>query len=406
MKTDRIPISSVFSKDAQFFSKDFTPQYLVSGRGSKVKDATGKEFIDWIGGLGASFLGYAHVGFTNSLRVALYNGTAFSLPHYLEYSVAEKLTDTLGKYVPGWQGVPLQVRWVKTGSDACNAALRLARAATGKKICKSQGYHGQSSSFVGMTAPHWGISEDANMHPFAFNDLTSLDHEDDTKYGVAAVILEQNIEEPHPDFYPGLRKWCDDHEALLIMDEVVTGVRYARGGACEVYGIQPDLVCCGKALGNGLPIAALVGPTEYMEWFSRNDPVFVSSTNAGDPISLAAADFILDYIHDGKYLKHLDLIGTTLMTGLREIGLDVPGIPCRSLVKFANNVEKGYFVTGMRNGGVLLNHPNFPNMAHTLDDVYKTVEVAKQVVQKMHTLTPEEVAYWTKQQPKQLCTNR
>ncbi len=137
MQTNRIPVSSVFSKDSTFFGKDFTPQFIVSGDGAYVKGSDGRTYLDWVCALGASELGNANVGFTNYLRMKLARGTAFSLPHQLEYSVAEQLTDILSAHVSGWHNVPLQVRWVKTGSDACNAALRLARAVTGKKIVKS-----------------------------------------------------------------------------------------------------------------------------------------------------------------------------------------------------------------------------------------------------------------------------
>ncbi len=257
-----------------------------------------------------------------------------------------------------------------------------------------------------MTPPAWGIIKDEWMHSFTYNDLASLDHEDDTKYGVAAVILEQGVEEPKPDFYVGLRKWCNDHHALLIMDEVVTGIRYARGGACEVYGIQPDIICMGKALGNGLPIAALVAPTASMAWFSRNDPVFVSSTNAGDPISLAAADYVLQLTKDGKYLHHIDRIGVQLIAGLREAGFNVVGTPCRSLVQFGSNVEKGYCVSAFRDRGILLNRPNFVNLAHTINDVDITVNAAYAIMQNMQQLTDAEWLMWAERQPKQLFINR
>ncbi len=404
MKTDRIAISSVFSKDRDFWSRDFQPQYIESGEGAYVKGSDGKTYLDWPCALGANLLGNNTVGFTNHLRVALYNGTAFSLPHRLEYSVAEQLTDLLATHVSNWHGVPLQVRWVKTGSDACNAAIRLGRAVTGKMGVLSSGYHGQADAFVGMSLPHWGIQSDYYMTSFKWGDMDDLYSRDLSDVGT--LILEHGVDDPPPNYYQDLRKWCDDHDVLLVMDEVVTGIRYARGGACEVYGIQPDIICMGKALGNGLPIAALVAPTEYMAWFSRNDPVFVSSTNAGDPISLAAAEYVLQLTKDGKYLHQIDRIGVQLITGLREAGFTVVGTPCRSLVQFDSNVEKGYCVSAFRDRGILLNRPNFVNLAHTMNDVVITVNAAHEIMQNMQQLTDAEWRGWAERQPKQLFVNR
>lgn len=407
MRFDRVPVAATFSKDARFWGKDFQPRYLIAGNGCLVKDNEGHEYIDWVSGLGANFLGHAHVGFVSHVNMWLRRGTAFSLPHMLEYTVAEKLTDMLAEHVSGWSNAQLQVRWVKEGSGACDAAVRLARAVTGKPHIISYGYHGWDETFVTLTPPAHGIVPDLGgyIHPTQFNDIASVEQYSN-RDDIAAIIVEQPLAEPNKEWYPALRKFCDDHNALLIMDEVVTGLRYARGGASEMYAVKLDLMCTGKALGNGLPLGALIGPTEYMQWFSRNDPVFVSSTNAGDVASLAAADFVLDYVQNGKYLKHLYTIGGKLIDGLREAGWTVSGNAPRSLVMLESDAQKAFLISYLRDCGILLNRPNFPTMAHTEADVIQTVEAAHKAHNLWNELDDTEKETWIKRAPTVLFRNR
>jgi glutamate-1-semialdehyde aminotransferase len=173
------------------------------------------------------------------------------------------------------------------------------------------------------------------------------------------------------------------------MDEVVTGFRYALGGASELYGIEPDICCYGKALGNGIAISCIVGRRELMQWFNRKDPVFVSSTNFGDAVGLAAADAFLD-IWNEKTLARIWDTGKKLQDGLNAIGLNVVGNPPRSLLQFSDSEKasgkalRAYFVAGMRDRGVLMNRPNFPNLAHTDAEVQQALAAAKEVRDEMH----------------------
>jgi len=370
------PIASTFSKSPDFWGVDFPVQYIREGQGAYLKGNDGKWYLDWVSSLGACLLGHgdgvAKAKWSNYLMYHARRGLSFSLPSYLEEEVAELLVHQMQQHVPGWANTPLQVRWLKTGSDACDAAIRLARAMKiSHQAVASSGYHGWHDSFVATTTPAHGIIYDAHewIQSFDFNALPE-------NYDYAGVILEQGIVEPEKDYYTKLRAFCNQHKSLLIMDEVVTGFRYAMGGASQVYGVQPDLICLGKALGNGFPIAALVGPTEYMSWFSRNDPVFVSSTNFGDAMSLAAAKYVLENWNKQSVAQIYEM-GSALMTDMRAAGWQVIGHAPRSLMQFASDSEKAYFIRRMAEQGILMNRPNFPNLCHTLDDEKKTYEAAK-----------------------------
>lgn len=378
MKNTKIrytPIASTFSKDSSFWGVDFPVQYIREGQGAYLKGNDGKWYLDWVSSLGACLLGHgdgvAKAKWSNYLMYHARRGLSFSLPSYLEEEVAELLAHQMQQHVPGWANTPLQVRWLKTGSDACEAAVRLARAVTGKNDVQSFGYHGYHADFVSMTKPAWGIPPTVKEYMYDFEFNTIPDTTD-----CAGVILEQGLVEPRKDYYTDLRLACNNTKSLLIMDEVVTGFRYAMGGASQVYNVRPDLICLGKSLGNGFPIAALVGPTEYMSWFSRNDPVFVSSTNFGDAMSLAAAKYVLENWNKQSVAQIYEM-GSALITDMRAAGWQVLGHAPRSLMQFASDSEKAYFIRRMAEQGILMNRPNFPNLCHTLDDEKKTYEAAK-----------------------------
>lgn len=753
VNTSYVPIAATFSKDPVFWGRGAVPPYLIEGNGCRVKGANGKWYIDWVSGLGATLLGYGQgaerTAFTSHINMYVQRGNGFSLPHELEYRVAERLVKKVGWSVPGWDQQPLQVRWVKTGSDACEAAVRLARAITGKglllscydkdteiltedgfvlfsdlrkghavatlnpdthlveyripynyfkyryrgnligfhgqstdlavtpdhmlyvgleqkdgcrkydfrsastyalrkgkgtrltpiymmrsssgwtgndlktiviprvhssahtkgiiefdaklfmkllgwfisegslsakdhrkrrkrwmislaqfdgpvrddmvstiaklgfapfvnghhvnfnskelwvwlrplghscdkhvpkeiktlspnllsilldamidgdgsrhasgkwhklyttsrqlvddtqeillklgwsstvskqigvgyskqsivyhismsgkkeKACKvgniteipyddyvydvtvdnhiimvrrngktvwsgNCGYHGYHSEFVASTPPAWGVvgTMRDSIRTFDFNSITSLEEvagQDD----IAAVIIEQSLESPLSGYYDRVREFCDTHGALLIMDEVITGLRYGLGGACERFDIHPDIICMGKSLGNGYPIAAVIAPTEYMNWFTRNDPVFISSTNAGDVISLAAADYILDHWTDTS-VAHIHKVGSELFSGLVAAGWTVKGNAEYSLLQFDFGAQRAYFIAAMAARGFLINRPNFPNLSHTIPDAQATSAAALCVREEM----PSNFLAWRTREPKVLFDSR
>lgn len=398
MINKHVPVAATFSKDAKFWGKDFEIQALGSygPNGTVSRDESEdipKYYIDWVSSLGANFLGYEHNEITQNFKERLKEqvelGICFSLPHKMEYSVASKLVHLLGDVIPGF-GYDNQVRWIKTGSDACELAIRLARAYTKKTDVISYGYHGQGADFVSMTPPAWGIPSSLSeyMIPLEYNSAISLYSNNDNDK-VAAVIVEHPLEEPKSYWYESIRDFCDTHKALFIMDEVVTGIRYGQGGACERYGIKPDIICMGKALGNGLPIAAVIARNDIMSTLSSDSPVFMSTTNGGDALSLAAADYVLDVVREGSYLDHLNYIGKALKAVLNSYcttGRRVIGDPVRSLTIFDNEYERAYFIQEMAKKGILMNRPNFPNLGHSIDQVNMTTNAAFGILNSMNSL--------------------
>lgn len=368
---------------------------VICALGACVTLNDNRQYLDWTSGLGSSILGFCDPGWADRVSIELLRtGGSLSLPSHLEARVAEQLCTMLGNHVPGWQTGDISARFAKTGSDVTTMAVRLVRAVTGRDwILTAPGnYHGWHDWTIGRTPPAWGIVEVCPA--VAEVDLHNLDRLSEWTDDVAAVILEQGINDPAPGYYDNLRQWCDEHGILLIVDEVVTGLRYGLGGACERYGIKPDLVCMGKALGNGLPVSALVGRAEYMAWFARNDPVFCSSTFWGESVGLAAAKYVLS-VWDAEKVTHLWHIGNRLMDGLRQAGWNVVGHGARSVLNFDSDQERAFFIQGMKEAGVLINRPNLPTMAHTTNDVAHTVGAATELREWFNGLGPGELDWLT-----------
>lgn len=386
--TEQLPIATTFSKDPRFFAQGFEPNALSHGTGAHAYSGYGV-YLDWISALGANLLGYGHRGYQERLSRQIGNGVAFSLPHFLEGEVAAKLVNLLGTHVPGWAPDGLGVRFGLSGSDACSMAIRLARAVTGRRRVLSSGYHGFHDAFVSTTPPAWGVTQPQYVEDFSFDDLETLGGQM-AEPDIAAIIFEHPMNDPAPDYYASLRQLCDAHGCLLIADEVVTGLRYGLGGACERYGITPDLVVMGKALGNGIPTSCIVGRREYFDWFARADPVFISSTHFGNAVSLAAADAVLDMWHQ-EGVDHLWTIGRALMDGLTGQGYEVIGHAPRLLIQFPSLAHKTYFTLGMRDRGILWNRPTLPNLAHTQADVELTLEAAREIKAEIELVDVENL---------------
>lgn len=389
---------------------------VEEAHGVRVRLSDGKEYIDWVSGLGSNLLGYGV--YNNAYAKAIINqlgkgGGSLSLPSLLEQQVAEKLAHLLEVNTPGWQGQKLGVRFAKTGSDTTTMAVRLARAITGKSgiLCVKGGYHGWGDWTVARTEPAYGVTDTEGLYTedFDFNNVASLYRAADIlkDFGIAAVIIEQGLEKPADHFYEEVRAFCDNQKCLLIMDEIVTGLRYGLGGACGLYGIEPDLVCMGKALGNGLPVSALIGRKEYMDRFARVDPVFCSSTFWGESLGIAAADVVLNEWGE-KQIQYIWELGEKLQAGLDEAGWTVIGDPPRSLLTFKRPEHQAFFIHSMREQGFLMNRPNFPTLAHTREDVDLTIEAVRVAKENLDAMIERGVlGEWAKGKlPRVLFSNR
>lgn len=396
-----LPAPGTFSKSGS--SWGFVDDTFVVGHGImrgvagtvKVRLNDGRTYIDWVCGLGANLLGYSHLDFCERVTKQVWRGSSFSLTHELEYTVSEKLANLLSKHVPGWDSTHLGVRFAKTGSDVTTMAVRLARAVTGKPIIVAfKGhYHGWHDWTISRTEPAHGIPISHAIVEVDWEDLGAL-MEMRARDDIAAFIYEYPVTDVNPIYLKALRETASETGALLISDEIVTGLRYDLGGACERYGIEPDLYCMGKALGNGLPIAALVGPYEYMEWFARNDPVFCSSTNWGEAVSLAAASALLDN-WNRECVTYLYHIGNHLIAGLKGAGWNVIGHAPRSLLVFEGISQQAYFIQNMRKYGILMNRPNFVTRTHHIEDVEMTIDAASKIREEMDRIDPDTLSQIT-----------
>jgi len=301
-------VTQTLSKGPGMFVEGAYPVYLDHGRGCRVWDVDGHEYVDYILGLASITLGYAHPAVNEAVARQLERGSIFSLPHPLEVEVSERLS----RIIPCAQ----MVRFLKTGSEADAAAVRIARAATGRDVVATCGYHGWHEWHAVTTPRSKGIPKDFSrlIVPFEYNDLASLEAVLAEHHGrVAAVMMEPVLlETPAPGFLAGVKAAAHRHGALLIFDEIVSGFRWAVGGAQERFGVVPDLATFGKGMANGLPLAAVVGRTELMREF---DDVFVSSTFGGDTLALAACVATLDEYRDKRVIDHLWRIGRRLQEG-------------------------------------------------------------------------------------------
>ena len=315
-----VPLGSqTFSKSHLQFPCGAAPLFLTHGEGGRVWDVDGNEYVDLVGGLLPIVLGYRDADVDQAIRDQMTNGISFSLATELEVALAERLVEI----IPCAE----MVRFGKNGTDATSAAIRVARASTGRDRVAICGYHGWQDWYVGVTSRNKGVpgAVSALSHTFPYNDLDALQRLLDRHPGeFAAVIMEPvTFAEPEPGYLAEVRELAHRHGAIFIFDEVITGFRFALGGAQEYFGVTPDLACFGKAMGNGMPISALVGRAELM---SEMEEIFISSTFAGETLSLAAAIAVIDKMRREPVINRLWKTGRKLAEGARalvaEHGLD------------------------------------------------------------------------------------
>lgn len=275
------------SKRAESMVKGIFPTHLNRGHQCYVWDVDGVRYIDFICALGSNLLGYANLDINRAIFSQLSQGTVLSLGTALEVAYAERLKELF----------PVEkVRILKTGSEACSAAVRIARAYQGLKddkrqILLSEGYHGWHDEFVFLTPPAYGVPS-----RFTVDKLPKLYYLESLKEA-AAVIVEPIITDASPERIEWLRKLrqdCNATDCLLIFDETITGLRFDKLSVAKEFGIQPDLIILGKALGGGLPISVVGGRSDVMSC-----DYFVSSTFAGDTTAMAASIELLRLITAG-----------------------------------------------------------------------------------------------------------
>jgi glutamate-1-semialdehyde 2,1-aminomutase len=315
---------------------DAAPLFFERGRGAWLWDIDGNDYIDYLLGQGPAFLGHAPEPVLAAVSEASRRGMVFGAQHELEVEAAELLCDTLG-----W---PDMVRFGSSGTEVVQAALRVARAATGrKKFVRFEGhYHGWLDNVLlsyGERGPGPGSKGQLGHHlddclVLGWNDLAALEALLEASGSeVAAILMEPMMLnagaiEPRPGYLEGVRSLCDRHGIVLIFDEVITGFRLAMGGAAERFGVVPDLATYGKAMAGGWPVGALVGRAELMEPVGTGR-VNHSGTFNANVMAAAAVVASLEYLKQEPPYERLERITTDLRRGLRELAEEA-SIPLRT----------------------------------------------------------------------------
>jgi glutamate-1-semialdehyde 2,1-aminomutase len=364
--------TQTLAKGPTQYVQGVAPKYLVRGKGAHVWDPDGNEYVDLTMAVGPLSLGYAYPRVDDAIRAQLEQGITFSLMHPLEVEVAELVRSV----VPGAD----RVRFSKTGCDVTSAAVRLARAFTGRDRVLCAGYHGWHDWYVGTTPRPRGVpaAMSALTRRFQHTDLHAvIDALDDS---VACVILEPALfESPDPGFLPLLRRECHEHGALLVFDEMWTGFRLALGGAQQRFDVVADLACFSKAVANGMPLSVLSGRADVMDLLDED--VFFFTTFGGEALSLAAAKATIEELRDQRVPEYLDEQGRKLCDGYNRLAAEKKlsftrcrGFGCRTLVSFDDSAgnpleQKSLLQQELIRHGVLWSGFHNLSFSHTDADI-------------------------------------
>jgi len=387
------------------------PLFITKAKGSKIYDADGKAYIDYVLSWGPMILGHAHPRVNAALKKAIANGTSFGAPTALEITLAVMVK----KAVPSIE----MVRMVSSGTEATMSAIRAARGFTGRdKVLKFDGcYHGHGDSLLvkaGSGVATFGLPDSPGVPAdlakltltVAFNDLTAV-KDVCVREGerIACIIVEPVVGNmgcvpPEPGFLQGLRQVCDRYGIVLIFDEVMTGFRVAYGGAQQLYKIKPDLTTLGKVIGGGLPVGAYGGKREIMEKIAPLGPIYQAGTLSGNPLAMTAGIETLKLLSRPGVYTTLEKTSALLEQGLREAAVEA-GVPTTinrvgsmfttfftgrvvkdfATAKSADTIRFGHFFRNMQRNGVNLAPSQFEaaflSLAHTKADIARTVEAAR-----------------------------
>jgi glutamate-1-semialdehyde 2,1-aminomutase len=381
-----IPLGSqTFSKSRTQYPVGVSPFFASKGSGSYLWDVDGNKYVDLVASLAAVTLGYGDPEINKAVKRQLKKGVSLSLSSKLETVVAEKIIDL----VPSAE----MVRFAKNGSDATSAAVRIARYFTGRDHIISIGYHGWHDWYIGSTTRSMGVPSAVQALTLSarYNDLSHVENLfEEAKGDVAAVILEpMNSVDPAPGYLESLRNFCSSNNILLIFDEVITGFRFARGGAQELFGVTPDLSCFGKGIANGFPISVIAGRREIMEGFKE---VFFSGTFGGELLSLTAANVVLDKVRDNRVIPELYRVGQAIQQGLLgEISrnkyefVNISGNPTWTFLNWTlssdalQNKVKTYFLQEMFKRGILVLSTNNVTTTLSQKDISKILTAYAEV---------------------------
>jgi glutamate-1-semialdehyde 2,1-aminomutase len=388
-----------------------SPRFIARGKGSRMWDVDGNQYVDYVGSWGPLILGHCHSQVMQAVQDALREGASFGAPSPREIRLGELVRERM----PWIQ----MMRFVSSGTEATTAAIRLARGFTGRDdFLKFDGcYHGAGdpllvkagSGVETLGLPDSpGVPADLAKHTLTlpWNDLAAVERLfEKSGSSLAAIITEpvvgnMGVLVPKPGFLEGLAAICKKHGALFIVDEVMTGFRLSPGGACGRYGVAPDLVTFGKVIGGGLPVGAFGGRREVMERIAPAGPVYQAGTLSGNPMAMAAGFATLEQLTDASYAR-LEELSARLAAGLEEAA-KAAGVPVQvnrvgsmltvffsgepvfdaASARKCDTKRFGRFFHAMLERGVYLPPSQFEaafvSVAHTDDDVEHTVRAARE----------------------------
>ncbi len=369
--------STESKKTDALFGSDFGPAYFKTATGAELIDYEGNRYVDFGMGLGACVLGYNHPVVATAIQKELKNGITTTLSSALEPELAELIVDMF----PSIE----QVLFLKTGAEACSAAVRLSRAYTYREYILSCGYfgwHDWSNKDAGVPIATRNLCIE-----FLFNDSSDfLDKFNNLPEYPAAVILEPVVyEAPKREFLQTIRDICAKCGIVLILDEIKTGARLGPGGAQEYYDILPDLTVIGKGIAGGMPLAAVGGKKEIMDAWRK---LWICSTLSGEALSLAAAIATLKFVRENRVFEHIEKMGTHLYRGFQRIAGDFPkvtdvsGIPQMTMIRLPRDLpnlkhfEAELFTEVLTSGFILRrNGYNYVSYAHSEKHIRDCLEV-------------------------------
>jgi len=381
-----IPLASqTFSKSLTQYPRGVSPFFIEKGKGARIWDVDGNEYVDFVNSLAAVTLGYCDKDVDGAVHEQMKSGVTFSLPHKLEMEVAEKLI----QIIPCAE----KVRFAKNGTDATSAAVRIARAYTGKEHIAVCGYHGWQDWYIGSTTRDLGVPQSVKelTHKFEYNNIESLEKIFQERE-LACVIMEpMNVEYPKDGFLKGVKELAHKNNALFILDETITGFRYSLGGAQELFGVTPDLATFGKGMANGYPLSAVVGSNEVMQ---KVEDIFFSGTFGGETLSLAAASKIIDKYKKEQVIEHFSEVGSYLLEKLNQLINDknlgdifrTSGHPSWSFLhikeqeKYNTFEIKTFFLQEMFKRGILTLGSHNISFSHTKEIVDQLLDVYTEVL--------------------------
>lgn len=374
--------TQLYSKGPETHIRGVSPIYIEKGSGSHVWDVDGNEYIDYDMGLGPVLFGYCYGPVDDAVRAQMGKGMGFSLVSPPEVEYAELCV----KHIPSAG----KVRFLKTGSGATEAAVRIARAFTGKKHIIRGEYHGWHEwTASGESVRQKGILSEVReyIHKCDYNDLDTAKELFARFSGqIAALIIEPVIlDSPVPGYLENLKELCHENGALLIFDEIVDGFRFSIGGAQRYFGVTPDLSVFGKAAANGMPLSVVAGALEIMEAVDKN--IFISTTFGGETLSLAAGIAVMNELSAKPVNEHIWKQGerlkreTNRMADALGVSIELKGYPCRMAFDYRDASGKrdwlynSLFMQECVKRGVLLGWNVFPCFSHSDTDIDETLNV-------------------------------